>query len=62
MALETGTYINSLVITNPPGSDDKRQGDDHIRLLKSVLKNTFPNVSAQIVTGHASFNYLSGVT
>lgn len=41
MGLETGTFINDLVITNPPGTDDKRQGDDHLRLIKSVLKNTF---------------------
>ncbi len=43
MSLESGTYINDLTTTNPPGSDQILQGDDHIRLIKTVLKNTFPN-------------------
>jgi len=46
MALETGTYVNDLVITNPTGSDSISVGDDHIRLIKKVLKNTFPNATA----------------
>jgi len=46
MALESATYINSLVNTNPSGSDSISQGDDHIRLIKSVLKNSFPNVAS----------------
>lgn len=45
MALETGTYVSDLVVTNPPGADQIRQGDDHIRLVKTVLKNTFPNAT-----------------
>lgn len=45
MGLETGTFIDDLVITNPPGSDDKRQGDDHIRLLKTVIRNTIKRAS-----------------
>lgn len=44
MGLESGTYVDDLVTTNPVGaSDPKSQGDDHLRLIKSVLKNTFPN-------------------
>ena len=46
MALESATYINSLVNTNPSGSDSISQGDDHIRLIKSVLKNSFPTVAS----------------
>lgn len=42
MGLETGTWINDLVTTNPLGTDLKTQGDDHLRLLKTILKNTFP--------------------
>jgi hypothetical protein len=46
MGLETGTYISDLVTTNPVGASDvKGQGDDHLRLIKSVLKATFPNAS-----------------
>lgn len=41
MSLETASYINDLVPTNPEGTDPKSQGDDHIRLIKQVLKTTF---------------------
>lgn len=48
MGLETGTYINDLDVANPPGTDKKKQGDDHLRLIKTVLKNTFPNADRAI--------------
>ena len=48
MALESGTYINSLVSTNPAATDGLSQADDHMRLIKSTIKNTFPNVSGAI--------------
>lgn len=45
MGLETGTYINDLVTTNPAATDQVAQGDDHLRFLKTVLKATLPNAS-----------------
>jgi hypothetical protein len=45
MALETGNYISDLVAANPADTDGKSEGDDHIRLIKKVLKNTFPGLS-----------------
>ena len=46
MGLESGTFINDLDTANPVGSTDSRsQADDHLRLIKSVAKNTFPNAS-----------------
>lgn len=49
MPLETGTYIDDLVTTNPVGaSDAKSFGDDHIRLIKTVLKNSFPNIDGAV--------------
>lgn len=45
MALEAATYISGLSAANPPGTDQKAQGDDHLRLIKSVLQSTFPNAS-----------------
>lgn len=52
MALETGNYIASLVATNPPGTDPKSQGDDHLRLIKTALLNCFPGFTGSImVTG-----------
>jgi len=37
MPLETATHIKDLVITNPASSDGLNQGDDHMRMIKSVL-------------------------
>lgn len=55
MGLETGTYVNDLVTSNPVSSDLRAQGDDHLRLVKSVLKTTFPNASK-------AFNFPASVT
>jgi hypothetical protein len=44
MGLETATYVKDLVPTNPTTSDFVSQGDDHIRMLKSVLQSTFPSL------------------
>jgi hypothetical protein len=41
MALETATYISELTNTNPTGADPKSQGDDHLRLVKKVILNSF---------------------
>lgn len=43
MGLESATYISDLSASNPTGGDNTSQGDDHIRLLKSVAQTTFPN-------------------
>lgn len=44
MSLESATYVSDLVTTNPEGTDPKAQGDDHLRLLKSVLQASLPNL------------------
>ncbi len=63
MALETGTYISDLVSTNPVhASDDVSQGDDHIRLIKSTLLNTFPNVTGAMNASHTELNLLVGLS
>jgi len=49
MGLETGTYVEDLVATNPVGTDAKSAGDDHFRLIKSVLKATFPGMSGALL-------------
>lgn len=62
MAIETGSYISDLVATNPTSADPKSQGDDHIRLLKSAIKTTFPNVAGAVTPTHLELNYVAGVT
>ncbi len=62
MGLETGTYIDSLVVTNPVSTDDIQQGDNHIRLLKSTIKNTFPSLTGAVTATQAELNTLDGIT
>ena len=62
MALESGTYINSLNAANPVSTDGLAQADDHLRLIKSTVKATFPNVSGAVTATHTELNYVDGVT
>lgn len=62
MALETATYIDGLVAANPAGTDSKSQGDDHLRLLKSTIKATFPNITGAVTATQAELNVLDGLT
>lgn len=43
MSLESGNYIKDLQPLNPPGTDPVSQGNDHLKLIKQVLKNSFPS-------------------
>lgn len=56
MGLEAATYISDLVITNPLGSDAKSTADDHLRLIKSCLKTTFPSVTGAVTKTHTELN------
>lgn len=62
MALETASYINGLVATNPTATDTVAQADDHIRLIKAAIKATFPNVTGAITATQAEVNKLDGFT
>lgn len=62
MTIETATYISSLNSANPGASDAISEGDDHIRLLKSTIKATFPNVAGAATPSHTELNYVTGVT
>lgn len=56
MGLETATFINGLVESNPTSSDSANQGDNHLRLIKTVLKNTFPNLTGAVTATQAQLN------
>lgn len=62
MALESATYPNQLVQTNPLGTDTKSQGDDHIRLLKKVIQSTFPNITGAVTVTQDQLNRLADST
>jgi hypothetical protein len=64
MALESASYISELTATNPTASDSVAQGDDHLRLLKTVLKTQFSGLTGTtaIASSEAELNILDGVT
>lgn len=62
MALETGTYISDLVAANPDGASPKSSMDDHLRLIKSTLRNTFPNINGAMTAADEELNFSVGVT
>jgi len=49
MTVESASYISQLNSTQPTASDNISEGDDHLRLIKSVLKTQFPNLGASAV-------------
>lgn len=46
MPIETASFIDDLTPSNPLSSDPAGQGDDHLRLIKSAVKGTLPNMGA----------------
>ena len=62
MALESGSYLNSLVSSNPTATDALAQADDHLRLIKSVLVNTFPNLAGAVTVTNGELNIIDGST
>jgi hypothetical protein len=55
-------YIDDLNPLNPVVGDPKSQGDDHIRFIKKVLKNTFPNIDGPVTATQTELNKTDGVT
>jgi len=67
MGLEVSTTISGLVSSNPVSGDLLSNVDDHLRLIKNVLKKTFPGANGQgftipIVATEAELNFVKGVT
>ena len=48
MTVEVVNFINDLDPASPTGADSISEGDDHLRLLKKAIKDTFPNVTEAI--------------
>lgn len=58
MALESGTYINSLNSANPVATDGLAQADDHLRLLKATILASFPGITGAMTATHTVLNGL----
>ena len=59
MSLEantSSTYVTGLVPANPTSNDNVSDGDNHIRLIKDVLKRSFPNIGGEVSATHTAIN------
>ena len=52
----TSDYITDLSPDDPPGTDFPSEGDDHLRLIKRALQNSFPNISSQVTLSSFEIN------
>lgn len=59
MALETSTYIDALVTSNPDGGDARNTADDHIRLVKAALKRSFPMIAGAVSASAQAVTYVN---
>ena len=62
MGLETASFVSQLNGTNPVSTDGLAQADDHMRLIKTTLTNTFANMAGAVTTDHLELNSLDGYT
>lgn len=62
MPLESATFVNQLDQTRPTATDVKSEGDDVMRLIKSTLKNSLPNIGGAMNASHTELNRMVGAT
>lgn len=62
MGIENVDYVSQLEEKNPLGSDPIAKGDDHIRLIKATLKNTFPKLDGEVEATPEDLNALVGIS
>ncbi len=54
MSVETASWVTQLNSANPVVGDPVGEGDDHLRMLKTVLKNSFPSTSTTAIVPNVS--------
>lgn len=68
MSFENATTISGLSPSDPQGDDPTNEGDDHIKMLKTVLQNMFPSGSGgggftqPVLSTEDELNVLVGIT
>ena len=56
MPLETATYVADLNASNPLQTEGLNTADDHLRLIKSTILATFPNMEGEVTVDHLRLN------
>ena len=62
MPIESATFINQLNTANPEISDAYSTADDHIRLIKQCVRNSFSDIGSEVSASAGEINYLRGAT
>ena len=64
MGVESATYISELVPANPLAGDAVGEGDNHLRMLKTVLQTQFSGLAGTtaITADESEMNLLDGKT
>ena len=60
MGLEAGDFIDDLNSSWPLGTDLRRYGANHLRLIKLTIKASFPNINGAVNVTPAEINQLVG--
>lgn len=58
MTVEVASFISDLEITYPRQGDLIKEGDDHIRMIKRVIQQTFSGFNSFVTMSSASMNNL----
>ena len=61
MTVESATYIADLNTGLPAVNDPLEEGDDHLRLIKLTLKNSFPDLNRPIDAAYIPFTPGGGI-
>ena len=62
MTIEVASFIGNLVTTYPEATADYSECDDHLRLIKSAVKASFPLVTGAVTVTEAQINLLTDST
>ncbi len=54
MGVETASWVTQLDTANPVVGDPVGEGDDHLRMVKTVLQNSFPSSSTTAIVPDVS--------
>jgi len=61
MSVEDANFISQLNPNWPLGTDFLYEGDDHDRVTKKAVQQSFPNINAAVTTTPAELNLLTGI-
>jgi hypothetical protein len=56
LSIESAQYVTQLNPANPPAGDPAANSADHHRLVKQVLRDTFPNLNGPVTSTPAQLN------